>query len=146
MAIRIRVLAGSFALGVSAWLLSGTAAQATPLSGGHAIAHVSAISLSSGPGGETQSPTPTPTNTQTPPSSPPVTSPAPPSPSITPTATATASPTATPSGGANTGGGGSVGGGGNLPLAAGGAAIALTSAGIGLLAFRRWRKTRLPTA
>jgi hypothetical protein len=58
---------------------------------------------------------------------------------------ASASATAIPSGGANTGGGGSIGG-GNVPLVAGGAAVALASAGLGLLAFRRWRRTRLPVA
>jgi hypothetical protein len=51
----------------------------------------------------------------------------------------TPSPVA-PTGGANTGGGGSIGGGGG-PLVAGGAAVALLSAGLGLFAFRRWRKT-----
>jgi lysozyme family protein len=48
--------------------------------------------------------------------------------------------TAVPTGGANTGGGGSIGGGGG-PLVAGGTAVALAAAGLGLLAFRRWRKT-----
>ena len=49
--------------------------------------------------------------------------------------------TAVPTGGANTGGGGSIGGGGpNMPLVAGGAALALGSAGLGLFAYRRWRK------
>ena len=52
----------------------------------------------------------------------------------------TPSPVSTPAGGANTGGGGSIGGGGG-PLVAGGAAVALLSAGLGLFAFRRWRKT-----
>jgi hypothetical protein len=47
-----------------------------------------------------------------------------------------------PTGGANTGGGGSIGGGGpNVPLVAGGAALALGSAGLGLFAYRRYRKT-----
>jgi hypothetical protein len=57
-----------------------------------------------------------------------------------PTPQGSASASAAPSGGANTGGGGSIGGGGNLPLAAGGAAVALGSAGLGLFAYRRWRK------
>ena len=35
MAMRIRVLAGCFAMGVTALLLTGTAAQATPQSGAH---------------------------------------------------------------------------------------------------------------
>ena len=49
---------------------------------------------------------------------------------------------AAPSGGANTGGGGSIGGGGpDVPLVAGGAALALGSAGLGLFAYRRYRKT-----
>jgi hypothetical protein len=49
---------------------------------------------------------------------------------------------AAPAGGANTGGGGSIGGGGpNVPLVAGGAALALGSAGLGLFAYRRYRKT-----
>ena len=46
-----------------------------------------------------------------------------------------------PAGGANTGGGGSIGGGPNVPLVAGGAALALGSAGLGLFAYRRYRKT-----
>ncbi len=49
---------------------------------------------------------------------------------------------AVPSGGANTGGGGSIGGGGpNVPLVAGGSALAIGSAGLGLFAYRRYRKT-----
>ena len=60
----------------------------------------------------------------------------------TPLATESASATAAPSGGANTGGGGSIGAGGpNVPLVAGGAALALGSAGLGLFAYRRYRKT-----
>jgi len=51
-------------------------------------------------------------------------------------------PAAAPTGGANTGGGGSIGGGGpDMPLVAGGAALALGSAGLGLFAYRRYRKT-----
>jgi hypothetical protein len=47
-----------------------------------------------------------------------------------------------PAGGANTGGGGSIGGGGaNMPLVAGGAALAIGSAGLGLFSYRRWRKS-----
>lgn len=54
---------------------------------------------------------------------------------------------AAPADGADTGGGGSVtAGGGNLPLAAGGAATAVAAGALGLLAFRRWRRTRLPVA
>jgi hypothetical protein len=49
---------------------------------------------------------------------------------------------AAPAGGANTGGGGSIGAGGpNVPLVAGGAALALGSAGLGLFAYRRYSKT-----
>ena len=60
----------------------------------------------------------------------------------TPLTTVSASATSAPSGGANTGGGGSIGGGGpNVPLVAGGAALALGSAGLGLFAYRRYRKT-----
>jgi hypothetical protein len=52
------------------------------------------------------------------------------------------SSSAAPTGGANTGGGGSIGGGGpNMPLVAGGAALALGSAGLGLFSYRRWRKS-----
>ena len=52
------------------------------------------------------------------------------------------SSSAAPTGGANTGGGGSIGGSGaNMPLVAGGAALALGSAGLGLFAYRRYRKT-----
>ncbi|HEX3192691.1 MAG TPA: hypothetical protein VHS30_23205 [Streptosporangiaceae bacterium] len=51
-------------------------------------------------------------------------------------------PAVAPAGGANTGGGGSIGGGGpDMPLVAGGAALALGSAGLGLFAYRRYRKT-----
>jgi hypothetical protein len=50
-------------------------------------------------------------------------------------------PSGIPSGGANTGGGGSIGGGGaNVPMVAGGSAVALASGGLGLFAYRRWRK------
>ena len=50
--------------------------------------------------------------------------------------------TAVPTGGANTGGGGSIGSGGpDVPMVAGGAALALGSAGLGLFAYRRYRKT-----
>ena len=60
----------------------------------------------------------------------------------TPLTTESASATAAPTGGANTGGGGSIGGGGpNMPLVAGGAALALGSAGLGLAAYRRYRKS-----
>ena len=38
MAMRIRVLAGCFAMGVTALLLTGTAAQAAPQSGAHVSA------------------------------------------------------------------------------------------------------------
>jgi hypothetical protein len=33
-----------------------------------------------------------------------------------------------------------------VTLAAGGAALALLSGGLGLVAFRRWRRTRMPAA
>jgi hypothetical protein len=63
------------------------------------------------------------------------------------TPTPTAIRTSVPVGGAQTGGGGGVtGGGSDVPLAVGGSFIALGAAGVGLLAFRRWRKTRLPVA
>ena len=66
MAMRIRVLAGCFAMGVTALLVTGTAAQATPQSGAHLSAHVSAVSPDTGAGGGwTQSATPTPTPTCT---------------------------------------------------------------------------------
>jgi hypothetical protein len=45
-----------------------------------------------------------------------------------------------PAGGANTGGGGSIGG-ADVAMVAGGSAVALASAGLGLLAYRRYRKT-----
>jgi len=103
-------------------------------------------------------PTPSPTCTcmSTPPTSPPPTTPTSPpsttpapvpttvSPTAPPTQLVSASATATgvPTGGANTGGGGSIGGGGpNVPLVAGGAALALCSAGLGLAAYRRYRKS-----
>jgi hypothetical protein len=75
-------------------------------------------------------------------------------PVTTVTVTATASPPASatavapvvessspvPSGPANTGGG--MPGGSDIPLAAGGGAVALIAAPLGLIAFRRWRQTR----
>jgi len=51
-----------------------------------------------------------------------------------------ASGTPVPSGGANTGGG--LAGGSDIPLAAGGGAVALMAGPLGLVAFRRWRQTR----
>ena len=46
---------------------------------------------------------------------------------------------AAPAGGANTGGGGSIGGGGpNVPLVAGGAALALGSAGLAIDRLEEW--------
>lgn len=69
---------------------------------------------------------------------------------VTASAPASASPTAVapvvessspvPSGPANTGGG--MPGGSDIPLAAGGGAVALVAAPLGLVAFRRWRQTR----
>ena len=44
MAMRIRVLAGCFALGVTTLLVTGTAAQATPQSGAHVSTSVSPTS------------------------------------------------------------------------------------------------------
>ena len=72
MGMRIRVLAGCFAMGATALLLTGTAAQAAPLSGAHVSASVSAVGLSEhadgGPGDSTWTPsptwTPTPTSTR----------------------------------------------------------------------------------
>ncbi len=144
MALRIRLLAGCFAFSVTGLLLTGAAAQAAPQSG----AHVSAVSQSdhavgiAADGAQLWTPTPTPTMVSTPSPSPSVTATV----SASPTVSASATPTAAPTGGAGTGGGGSTRGGSNLPLAAGGAAVALVSAGLGLLAFRRWRRTRLPAA
>src|SRR5690242_4159534 len=60
MATRIRILAGCFALGVMAFLLTGTTAHAIPASGAHAVASVSAASPA-GHGQGTPTPTPTPT-------------------------------------------------------------------------------------
>ena len=51
MGMRIRVLAGCFAMGATALLLTGTAAQAAPLSGAHVSASVSAVGLSEHAGG-----------------------------------------------------------------------------------------------
>lgn len=67
-------------------------------------------------------------------------------PSASPSASATAvvpvvvSSSPVPSGPANTGGG--MAGGSDVPLAAGGGAIALVAAPLGLVALRRWRRTR----
>ena len=46
MGMRIRVLAGCFAMGATALLLTGTAAKAKPQSSAHVSANVSAVSLS----------------------------------------------------------------------------------------------------
>src|SRR5271167_2172705 len=119
MGMRTRVLAGCFAMGATALLLTGTAAQAAPLSGAHVSASVSAVGLSEhadgGPGDSTW--TPSPTWTPKPPSthtSKPKPTPTPtPTPTQTPAVTVVTTPspapsvTAVPSGGANTGGGGS---------------------------------------
>lgn len=87
----------------------------------------------------TPSPSPSVTVTVTPP---------PPSPTPTPVVVTTsptpAVPVVTvsspvPTGAANTGGG--MAGGSNIPLAAGGGAVALVAAPLGLAAFRRWRRT-----
>jgi hypothetical protein len=161
MGMRIRVLAGCFAMGVTALLLTGTAARAAPESGAHVSAIGSAVSLSDyaagGAGDGTRTPTPTPTWTPTPTGKCHKPRPTPtrkcqkprPTPTQTPAVAVVATPSpvpsvtssAAPSGGANTGGGGSIGGGGGGPLVAGGTALALASAGLGLFAFRRWRKT-----
>ena len=66
MAMRIRVLAGCFAMGVTALLLTGTAAQATPQAGAHVGASAVADGNPTAPstcynGCQTQTPTPLPT-------------------------------------------------------------------------------------
>jgi hypothetical protein len=61
--------------------------------------------------------------------------------SARPTPTTPAVPAAVPSGGANTGGGGSIGGGTDVAMVAVGSLVALASAGLGLIAYRRWRRT-----
>jgi hypothetical protein len=90
----------------------------------------------------TRTPTPSPSMTYT------VTPPPTPAPSPTPVVVTTsptpAVPVVTvsspvPTGAANTGGG--MAGGSNIPLAAGGGAVALVAAPLGLAAFRRWRRT-----
>ncbi len=90
-------------------------------------------------------PTPTPTSPVTPRPAPPVPTTAapklPPAPLVTASTSAPAAPTGVPSGGANTGGGGSIGSGTDVPMVAGGSAVALASAGLGLFAYRRWRGT-----
>jgi hypothetical protein len=153
MALGIRVVAGCFAMGVTALLLTSTAAQAAPQSGAHLSASVAAARQNTPAGGgprtptrkrhchHTPPPTPAPTSTCKP------TKPATPAPSTStpapaPQVTVSSSATTAPTGGAGTGGGGSLGGGGNGPLAAGGAAVALVAGGLGLLALRRWRRTR----
>ena len=156
MLTRIRILACGFALGVGMLLLGATAAHATPQSGAHVSGQPGGSdSPSWSPSGgcrhhhycqtpaPTRTPKPKPTCTSTPTS--PATTPSTTSPATTPpTPLATATATAIPTGGANTGGGGSIGGGGpNTPLVAGGAALALGSAGLGLFAYRRYRR---PTA
>ena len=165
---RIRILACGFALGVGMLLLGATAAHAAPQSGAHVSGQPGGgYSPSSSPSDEcghhhhycqtetpsptakptptcSKTPTPTPSSsTTTPPApAPSTTSPTTPPPTPLVTTTATATPTSVPTGGANTGGGGSIGGGGpNMPLVAGGAALALGSAGLGLVAYRRYRKS-----
>ena len=62
MAMRIRVLAGCFAMGVTALLLTGTAAQATPLSGARVSASAAAGGNPTAPSScysDCQAPTPT---------------------------------------------------------------------------------------
>jgi len=152
MLTRIRILACGFALGVGMLFLGATAAHATPQSGAHVSGQPGGSdSPSWSPSGgcrhhhycqtptSTQTPKPKPTCTSKPtPTAPSTTSPA----TTPPTPLATATTTAVPTGGANTGGGGSIGGGGpGTPLVAGGAALALGSAGLGLFAYRRYRKS-----
>jgi len=102
-----------------------------------------------------ETPTPTPTCTTQEPSSPP-----PPPPTITATPTQTVTPpvpqvtspapapasSSPPPGAPQTGGGGGIGGSGNVALAVGGAVTAVAAGLLGLFAFRRWRRTRLPAA
>jgi hypothetical protein len=153
MLTRIRTLACGFALGVGMLLLGATAAHATPQSGAHVSGQPGGSdSPSWSPSGgcrhhhhycQTPTSTPTPKPKPTCTSKPTPTTPSTTSPATTPpTPLATATPTAVPTGGANTGGGGSIGGGGpDTPLVAGGAALALGSAGLGLFAYRRYRKS-----
>src|ERR1035441_6862415 len=62
MAMRTRVLAGCFAFGVAAFMLTGTVAQATPLSAAQGNVGVSAaVSGQAGGNVGDTSPTPTPT-------------------------------------------------------------------------------------
>jgi hypothetical protein len=152
MLTRIRILACGFALGVGMLLLGATAAHATPQSGAHVSGQPGGSdSASWSPSGGChhhycQTPTPTPkpkpTCTSKPKPTSPASTPTPTSPASTPPAPlTTATPTAVPTGGANTGGGGSIGGGGpDMPLVTGGAALALGSVGLGLFAYRRYRK------
>jgi hypothetical protein len=171
MATHVRVLISCFAVGVAAFLatmVTGVAAHAAPQSGAQVSASVSVADASGGgtdQGGQPtsaptngwgQTPAPTPTSTchtssPKPPARHPVPAPSPSTPApTTPAALLTATPTptvpsiGTPVGGAGTGGGGSVtGGGSNVGVAAGGGVVAALTAGIGMLAYRRWRKARL---
>ena len=151
MLTRIRILACGFALGVGMLLLGATAAHAAPLSGAHVSGQPGGSDSSSwSPSGgchhhycQTPTSTPTPKPKPTCTSKPTPTTPSTTSPATTPPAPlATATPTAVPTGGANTGGGGSIGGGGpDMPLVAGGTVLAFGSVGLGLFAYRRYRKS-----
>src|SRR5581483_8382711 len=158
--MRIRVLSGCLAISTVAIIGTGAAAQA---------AQAATLSSSGGTGGGNNyqtcppgeqyssqkkccKPTPTPPppcQCQTsppgwqwvvPPTPTPVYTTASPSPTQTQVVPVVESSSPVPSGPANTGGG--MAGGSNIPLAAGGGAVALIAAPLGLVAFRRWRQTR----
>lgn len=149
MGMRIRMVLGCLAACGAAVIMTGLAAQAAPLavthghpapaisSGGSGNSGWNGGSGGSGSSGWGQSPSSpcTSTPSQTPPA--PQTA--------TPIPTTVATTSAPPSGAPQTGGGGSISG-GDGPMAAGGVATALVGGIIGLFAFRRWRRTRLPAA
>jgi hypothetical protein len=146
MGMRIRMVLGCLAACGAAVIMTGMAAQAAPLAvtHGHPAPAISSGGNSGWSGGSSgsgnsgwgQSSSSPCTSTPTP------TPPAPQTATPTPTMVTTTPP---PSGAPQTGGGGSISG-GDGPLAAGGVATALVGGVIGLFAFRRWRRTRLPAA
>ncbi|HMD95653.1 MAG TPA: hypothetical protein VKG80_23715 [Trebonia sp.] len=136
MAMRIILASGCLAIGAAVIALTGTATQATTLSGAQGPSPTTTVTETVPPT-PTYSPTTSPTATVTASATATVTASA--------TATVTAIPTATPvpTVAPVTGGGGSIVGGGlDTPLVAGGAAAAVAGAGLALLAFRRWRRDR----
>lgn len=146
MGMRIRMVLGCLAACGAAVIMTGMAAQAAPLAAthGHPTPAISSGGNSGWSGGSSgsgnsgwgQSPSSPCTSTPSP------TPPAPQTATPTPTMVTTTPP---PTGAPQTGGGGSISG-GDGPLAAGGVATALVGGVIGLFAFRRWRRTRLPAA